>query len=35
MRMSDGLYAWIEVVLMIDDPGFRCGSAALVIQNMA
>ena len=33
--MSDGEYAWIDVVLMIVEPGFRWGRAALVIQNIA
>ena len=33
--MGLGLSALIEVVLMIALPGFMCGSAALVIRNIA
>src|SRR5215213_7293059 len=33
--MGLGLSDWIEVVLMMDDPGSMCGTAALARWNMA
>jgi hypothetical protein len=30
---GDGSNPWIDEVVMIADPGFRCGEAALVIQK--
>lgn len=31
MRMFEGEYVWIDVVLMMVDLGDRCGSVVLVI----
>jgi hypothetical protein len=33
--MGDGWYACTDVVLMIDAPGFMCGTASRHSQNIA
>ena len=33
MSPGEGLNAWIDAVVMIDAPAFRCGTAARAVQS--
>ena len=35
MIIGEGLYPWTDVLLMMVEPGPRCGNASRVIQNIA